>query len=100
MADRIANELKALKAGDTNLHAHLQKLLAGLILDRAPLANFEAYSAVHRQNPPQDCVYRVREAYAHLRDYETRHRTLLGVTASSFRNSTPGRRSNLRSQPQ
>lgn len=98
MSDRILNELKNIKQGDKNLHQHLKQFVSQLILDRGDIAAFEAASAQQRiQNGVQESVFKVREAYSHLRDYETKHRALLAVPNASFRNSTLALRKNHKS---
>lgn len=70
MSDPIIAELKNIKQGDKNLHQHLKQFIANLILDRADLQNFEAYSAQQRvSGGVTECVFKVREAYSHLRDF-------------------------------
>ena len=70
MSDRILNELKNIKQGDRNLHQHLKQFISQLIIDRGNLSSFEAYSAQHRiNNGVAESVFKVREAYSHLKDY-------------------------------
>ena len=98
MTDSIATELKNIKAEDKNLHQHLKQVIASLVVDRSSLAQLEAYSAQQRiSGGTQECVYKVREAYSHLRDYEIKHRTLLGVRSWLLRNLTQEQRQSLRS---
>jgi hypothetical protein len=80
MSDRILSDLKNIKQGDKNLHEHFRQFVSQLILDRSDLSSFEAASSQHRiHNGTQESVFKVREAYSHLRDYEIKHRALLGV---------------------
>jgi hypothetical protein len=99
MSERILNDLKNIKQGDKNLHQHLKAFVSQLILDRKDLSAFEAASSQHLiHNGVQESVFKVREAYSHLKDYETKHRTLLAVAISSIRSSTPAQRKNRRNQ--
>jgi hypothetical protein len=80
MSERILTDLKNIKQGDKNLHQHLKQFVSQLILDRGDLSSFEAVSAQQRiHNGTQESVFKVREAYSHLRDYETKSRALLAV---------------------
>jgi len=80
MSESIVPDLKNIKENDKDLHQHLKQFVSHMLLDRASLHNFEAYSAQERiSGGVNECVFKVREAYSHLRDYETKHRTLLGV---------------------
>ena len=48
MSDSIVSDLKNIKANDKDLHQHLKQFVSHLLLDRANLHNFEAYSAQDR----------------------------------------------------
>jgi hypothetical protein len=101
MAERILNELTNIKSGETNLQQHLKQFISSLLIDRADLSQFEAYSAQQRiSNGTSESVFRVREAYSHLKDYETKHRALLNVETFSLRNSTLARKKNHKNQLQ
>lgn len=81
MTERILNELASIKAEDTNLQQHLKQFISTLLIDRGDLSQFEAYSSQHRiSHGTAESVFRVREAYSHLKDYETKHRALLSVS--------------------
>lgn len=80
MSEHILTDLKNIKQGDKNLHQHLKQFVSQLILERGDLSSFEAASAQHRiHNGTQESVFKVREAYSHLRDYENKNRALLAV---------------------
>lgn len=70
MSDPIVAGLKNIKQGDKNLHQHLKQFISTLLLDRGDLQDFEAYSAQQRiSGGVTECVFKVREAYSHLREY-------------------------------
>jgi hypothetical protein len=86
MSERILSDLKNIKQGDKNLHQHLKQFVSQLILDRGDLSAFESASSQQRiHNGTQESVFKVREAYSHLRDYETKNRALLAVTVYPLR---------------
>lgn len=61
MSQTIINNLKNIKQGDKNLHEHLKKFIGQLILDRADLSQFEAYSSQNRiSNGVNQVVFKVR----------------------------------------
>jgi hypothetical protein len=70
MSDSIAKQLREIKADDKDLHSHIKKFISEILLDRANLTAFEAYSVQQRiGGGVTECVFKVREAYSHLRDY-------------------------------
>lgn len=100
MSERILAELGNIKQGDRDLQTHIRQFVSNLLLDRAPLSHFEAYSAQQRiSNGTQESVFKVREAYSHLKDFETKNRALLAVRPPSRRNSTQAHRKSPRSRP-
>jgi len=69
-------------------------------LDRSNLSSFEAYSSQNRiSGGVNESVFKVREAYSHLKEYETKHKTLLSVPFWLRRNSTQGLKNSLKNQP-
>lgn len=81
MSKSIMTELKNIKAGDKNMHQHIKQFVSTLLLDRGNLQAFESYSAQERiSGGTNECVFKVREAYSHLKDYEVKHRALLAVS--------------------
>ncbi len=100
MTDSIISELKQIKEGDKNLHQHLKKFISHLVLDRSNVYQFESYSAQSRINGGvNECVFKVREAYSHLRDFEGKQRSLLGVSLFLDRNLIQALKKNLKNQP-
>jgi hypothetical protein len=83
---------KALKdsrdsATGVNLYEHLKSILAKLLFDNPNNAfvRFEEYSFALKGTKEEEVVFRVKESFNHLKDYEQRNRTLLGVTQNLFR---------------
>lgn len=61
MSDPIVTKLKDIKQNDKNLHQHLKQFVASLLMDRAGLNAFEAYSAQQRMaGGVAESVFKVR----------------------------------------
>lgn len=78
---------KALKdskdpSSGVSLYDHLKGVLAKLLFDNPTnaFARFEEYSFNLRGTKEEEVVFRVKESFNHLKEYEQRNRTLLGVS--------------------
>lgn len=83
-----------------NLYEHLKTVLAKLMFDNPndALRRFEEYSFELKGTKEEEVVFRVKESFNHLKDYEQRNRILLGVPLDRLRKSIPGRRNSRSSQ--
>lgn len=79
MSTDIKKSLISIGSNDKNAYEHLKTVVTNLALDQQGLDSFEEYSFAARMPAHEEVVFKVRESYGHMKEFETKNRELLGV---------------------
>lgn len=93
MSTKVRETLINVKDGNNNAYDHFKKLIVKMAMEQEGIDGLEKKSFGLKKEQPKENVFQVKESFAHLKEYESKNKALLGVKFLLFcRNWQQGRK--------